>query len=156
MTNASVTEARQLRAQGVPITLLDGREVRLIFDVEAIAEIEDNFGSLEGMQDKLNEIMKHGVKAQFFKPLLQMMRAALLHDPSASDAKFDSAVVGDYFNAVMKAVELHFPKDETPRKEPTQVEHLGRVTVPQTSSLTPTSTTSSPSSSEEPTPSSGD
>lgn len=106
-------EARQLRAQGVPITTLDGRQLTLIFDMEAIAEIEDHFGSLGGMQDALENIAAERQKAKFFQPILAMMRAGLSHDPNARDAIFDTALIGDYYIAVMKATDLAFPKDET-------------------------------------------
>lgn len=106
----TVSEARRLRAEGVPITTLDGQEFRLIFDVEAVAEIEDAFGSLGAMQDELQALSTDLRNAKVFKPLLTMMRAGLIHDPSARNVRFDSALVNEYFAAVMKATDLAFPK----------------------------------------------
>jgi hypothetical protein len=106
-------DARRLRAEGVPITTLDGRKFRLIFDIEAIAAIEDAFGSLGAMQESLEQLSRDQHNAQLFSPLLKMMRAGLVHDPAARDARFDTALVAEYFAAVMKATELAFPKDET-------------------------------------------
>lgn len=146
MTNE--IEARQLRAEGVPITTLDGREHRLLFDIEAIAEIEDVFGSLGGMQDALEQIGQHPESAKFFKPLLHIMKAALRHDPSADNVRFDTAAVGDYYLAVMKAIDISFPKGARPPADnPNPTDTNG--------SHGPTSTTSPPSGSVELVPSSG-
>jgi hypothetical protein len=142
----SQVDARALRAAGVPITLLDGREVRLIFDLDAIAQIEDDFGSLGGMQDALLRIEKEGANAQFFRPVLQMMRAALLHDPTARGAQFDTALVGDYYKAVMKATQIAFPKGPQ-----ASVPQVPTPTAPiTTDSLGTPSTTQEPSNIAEP------
>jgi hypothetical protein len=147
MTNTNQVEARALRAQGVPVTLLDGREVRLVFDLDAIAQIEDDFGSLGGMQDALERIEKQGASAQFFRPVLKMMRAALLHDESAADAMFDTALIGDYYRAVMKATQLAFPKGPRANaaQAPTPIEPI-TTDFPGTPS-----TTQAPSNTVEPT-----
>lgn len=152
-TKHDEAEARALRAAGVPITLLDGREVRLIFDLDAMAQIEEDFGSLGGMQDTLIRIEKEGAHSAFFLPVLKMMRAALLHDPSARDARFDTALVGDYFKAVMSATRLAFPKDEsatTPTSATTVMTTVDTSDFPGRLSTTP-----QPSSSEETTAPSG-
>lgn len=112
MSQVDAIDPATLRAAGVPITVLGGGEVRLIFDLDAIARIEEDFGSLGGMQDALEAIEKNGANSQFFGTVLKMLRAALLHDPSTSTVRFDTALVGDYFTAVMKATQLYFPKDD--------------------------------------------
>lgn len=103
-----------MRAEGIPITTLDGKEHRIIFDVQAVADIEDAFGSLGGMQDALEQIGQQPGSAKVFKPLLQILRAALRHDITAAGARFDTAAVADYYTAVMKAVDVSFPKGPRP------------------------------------------
>lgn len=144
----SQTEARQLRAQGIPITALDGRELRLIFDVDALAIIESDFGSLGGMQDALQQIAENGATAQFFTPVLKMMRAALAHDATAADARFDTALIGDYYVAVMKATDLAFPKAPTPTTTSASDETTHETNMPGYPG--PTSITSLPSGSGDP------
>jgi hypothetical protein len=134
MSNPDVS-ARALRAAGVPITLLDGRQVRLLFDLDAIAECEERFGSIGGMQDALKRIKSEGVSTQFFRPVLQMMRAALSHDPTARNALFDTAAIAEYFEAVMKAFQLAFPKgDPASNSAPTQPTTTASLGTP---SITP-------------------
>jgi hypothetical protein len=115
-------EARQLRAEGVPITTLDGRQLRLVFDMDALLEIEDAFGSLGGMQDALEAMARDQHNAKIIKPIVAMMRAALMHDPTARDARFDPALINEYLGAVMKATDLAFPKENLPGNGPTPTE----------------------------------
>lgn len=148
-----VSDAQLLRAQGVPITTLDGREMRIIFDAEAIAILEDTFGSLGHVEEALSAIEEHADtgKAKMFRPLLSIIRAGLSHDPFAASARFDAFLIGEYFTAVMTAMDLSFPKGEmTLPKSPPQM-------TPVTSdSIGSPSTTSPPSDSAEPINSSGE
>lgn len=50
----AASQAERLLAQGAPLTLTDGREVRVRFDMRALVLAEKEFGSIEGMAQALN------------------------------------------------------------------------------------------------------
>lgn len=102
-------EARRLRAEGVKVQTIDGQELRLMFDMDALVIIEEEFGSLGAMQDALNEMGREQLTGKLFKPFLKILRAALAHDPSAANARFDPALTGEYLAAVMRAMNVAFP-----------------------------------------------
>lgn len=147
-----MTTATALLGRGKEITLLDGTKATVVFDLEALAQIEEDFGSLGGWQDALNNIAKEQMNAKMMRPLLQMLRAGLLHDPRFSDSQFgkpafDPQRLEEYFTAVMGAAEQAFPQGAQGAEATTTT-----VTAP---SLGPTSITSLPSSSDEATAPSG-
>jgi hypothetical protein len=54
-----MTDADRLQAKGVPITLDDGSEIRIRFDMEALKELEKNFGDLDTI---IRELRRQGWK----------------------------------------------------------------------------------------------
>lgn len=132
-------DPRALQNRGETITLLDGRTATLSFDLEALAQIEQDFGSLGGWQDTLNQLAEQQMNAQVARPLLFMLRAGLLHDRTMVDAKFDPQRLEEYFRSVMEAAKMAFPQAAQGNNGQPPAE------TATSDSLGPTSTTSQPS-----------
>lgn len=70
------TEGQRITAKGYPITLTDGREVRLRFGMAAILQLEEDFGSLGAVQEALKNLTPQG---RVFGPVVDLLAAGLSH-----------------------------------------------------------------------------
>lgn len=142
MPTENQMEARRLKVIGVPIIAMDGREFRIIYDMDGIAQLEEDFGSLGAMQDTLNEMMRDQESAKFVKPMTKMIRAGLMHDETARGVMLDMEDFGHNMRQVLTAMRLYFPKGPKGSSQPDQ-------TTPTTTGSSPgiPSTTQQPSSS---------
>jgi hypothetical protein len=151
MTTDNQSEARRLKATGIPVVAMDGTQYRIIYDMDAIGQLEEDFGSLGGMQDLLNEMFSDKENTKFVQPMTKMIRAGLMHDVNAQSAMFDMDDFASNMSQVITAMRLYFPKEVKGTKLPT-------VVTPPTTSDSPgiSSITQQPSSSDEQTINSGE
>lgn len=68
---------------GVPITLGDGRQVRLTYSMESLARIEERFGGLGAVRAALAGELE-GVSQ--FRAIIAFIAAGLLHEPDPAGA----------------------------------------------------------------------
>lgn len=109
-----MTNAKQLAARGVPITLADGREVRLRYDMEALEAIEGAFGSLAAMQEELAEDKK------MFTALNTVIAAGLKHEGLSREdvvKLMDPAELEAYSEAMSEAFDQAFPQKAQAARE---------------------------------------
>lgn len=145
--------AHILKSRGVPITLLDAREVVLLFTFSSLMRLEEEFGSVAAA---LGEIQK-GDKGAAFGSIARIMAAGLEHEHDGDGKRLDdtdvlrslldSVELEAYSDALGEAFEKAFPEpegDDAP--DPQQ----GATSSPGTGGGTP-----APSHSDAPTPISG-
>lgn len=132
------TPAQRLLAQGAPITLADGREARVRFDFRALVLVEEQFGSIVAMAQRLND--PKDKKYSFFAKAL----ACALHredglDEDALIDLLDPAQMSDYDEALQIAWEQAFPKpaesDPNPDGETTDSPGSSTTTAPPSASV---------------------
>lgn len=80
---ATTSDADRLLAEGVPLTLTDGREVYLRYGMRALKMLEDKFGSLEVAQNAL------GGGGKMIGPLMDLLSAGLAHEGISADELLD-------------------------------------------------------------------
>jgi hypothetical protein len=146
MSRANVPAA-VLAARGVPITLLDETQPRLLYTFSSIMRLEEQHGSLAAAMN----VVVDGEKGAAFSGMLGIIAAGLEHEATADGARLsdvetlryllDPKLMEDYGNAIKDAFELSFPfdPDSGAEADPTQ----GAESSPGT-----TGTTSAPSLSD--------
>lgn len=144
-----VTEGDRIEALGVPITLVDGRQVRLRFGARAIRQLERQYGSLKTFQEEI----RSGSDGRGATAIFDALGAGLLHEKLGSQEEVDDLLderllSSDYLTAFNEAWEQSQPpEDAGPVQESTTSdpgESRGVI-----------STISSPSNSVEPKANSG-
>lgn len=117
------TPAR-IAARGLPITLVDGREVRLRYGFKALLALEDRFGGIGKVQGAVSSDLSGPV----FGPMLDLLCAGLLDEHDGTGAPLsdrerladllDPALFQDYITVAGKAMEEAFPTPAPATPEP--------------------------------------
>lgn len=141
-----MSEGARLRGDGVPIVLVDGEKAELVFDFDAICELETQVGSLRSYIDALYK----GSEGPFYTTVAQGVAAGVRHSGARwtvdeARMQLDGQRITEYGQALDDALSNAMPDKGT-----------GKGSAPETPSRGPTTTTSAPSASGEPTPSSGE
>lgn len=149
METNGVTEGDRVEARGVPITLADGRSVRLRFGAKALRYLEREYGSLKAFQEEA----KKGNEGRAVTAVLDAIIAGLLHESLGTVDEVENLLderrlTTDYADAFNKAWDEAQPPEESGPADVDQTTATGE-------SLGETSTTSQQSSLEELTTSSG-
>lgn len=115
----SVTEAQRLRGKRVPVTTEDGRIIELFYDLEALAEIEDEFGSLGGLQDVFGS-QEEGqpMDRKFIRPLLKLIKIGLNWNPEYTGARFAMSDLQALFAAMNEAMAIAMPESDNSEPDP--------------------------------------
>lgn len=103
----SATESDRILAPGVPITLTDGREVRVRYGMRALKMLEDEFGGLGAVEDVLDG------NGKMIGPIVMMLAAGLSHEHISADELLDltdPAELASYGDAVSAAFGQAFPQ----------------------------------------------
>jgi hypothetical protein len=108
---AQPTHAQRLQAKGHPITLADGREIRVRFGMGALVAIEERFGSLKAVEEQLKSL---DVNARVFGPILDLLMAGIIHtgitrEELLNDELLDPEQLTEYAQAVGRAFAEAFP-----------------------------------------------
>jgi hypothetical protein len=145
--------ASVLAQRGVPISLLDGRQVMLCFTFSSLMLLEEAHGSMQNVLKVINE----GISGAVIGGLIEIIGAGLEHehgpdgerysDPDVLRYVLDPQLIGEYGDAIGEAFEKAFPQ-----ADPSDTE--ADPTQPVASSHGETGTTSPPSPSVEATASS--
>jgi hypothetical protein len=147
------SESDRVLAQGIPIKLED-REVHLKFGMRGLKMLEDEFGSIEGIERVLiPEVDSNGkrVETKYISHLAFVLSAGLAHEGLTLDDVLDRAVpalLPEYSEAIAKAIDQAFPARKGGKPS-----GKARASKPSPGA---TGTTPPPSSSDEPTSSSGE
>ncbi len=142
-----MSDATRLRGDGVVITMADGAPERIVFDFDALCELEELFGSLAAFTTQLQV----GSRSAIVTTVAKGVTAGLRHlpePPSVQDVRrrLDSRRINEYLDAVDEAF-----YDAMPEPRPSEGKDSGETT----DSPGATSTTSAPSDSVAATASSG-
>jgi hypothetical protein len=137
----STTDAARLQARGQTITLMDGTEAKLLYAFRGLALLEDEFGSLQAVQE-LVKLDDDGLPVgKVIGPLSKLLGAGLVHLGYTLDQAIDlldSARMQEYFTAASAALEEALPRPEAVGKA-----ELAAVPAP-SESTGPSPTTSPP------------
>ena len=99
----------QVKSKNVSITLMDGKERHIRFDLNAMAELEDKFGSVE---EAFKVLQGGSIKALRF-----VLWAGLVHeDESLTERYIGKQIDIQYMETLMKSVNSAFDSD-MPSKE---------------------------------------
>lgn len=136
------SDSDRLLAAGAPITLIDGREVRLRYGMRAMKNLEDELGSIEAVHEAVNGTGKK------FGPLVTVIYCGLSHEQIEQDDLFDlldTRRLEEYSEAIGAAFHEAFPaaQQDPPQAEVVQLPAgLGQsgTTPAQSSSAVPTGT----------------
>lgn len=147
-----ITEADRLEARGYPITLVDGRVVRLRFGAKAMRYLERQYGSLGAFTDEAQKGAQGKAASATFDALIAGLMHLHLGTPDEVEDLLDEDRLNtEYANAFSEAwSEALPPEDQRP------VAPVNAETTTTGESPGETSSSSSPSSSEEPTNNSGE
>lgn len=112
---AQIAERQKLVSKGVNITLADGRTLDLRYGMAALVELEETFGSLEGVGSAFQSVAGGGGKV--FTSVLGLLAAGLAHHgiTRATLLRDDLLAVDrlqEYANAANEAFDRAFPTVE--------------------------------------------
>jgi hypothetical protein len=120
----STSDSDRILAEGAPITLSDGRAVRLKYGMRALKRLEDTYGSTIAIDTAVQDVLN--AKGKLLTTLSTLMLAGLMHEPplngegtlteDAIEELFDLKRVGEYALAVSNAFQQAFGFDEEPVK----------------------------------------
>lgn len=130
-------EAAQAVARGRLITLVDGRQVRVVFTLYSLAVIEDDFGSI----DAIDQVLREGTKGKLIRTLGKLLSTSIQGETFTEDEILKQIAledVGEVFVQVQEAMREGFQKGPRTPSGPTS----------QSSSPGPDSNTSGVSSSD--------
>lgn len=108
MTAQTTTDAARLLAEGIPVPTALG-ELRLRYGFRALRDLEEKYGSLEGLQEAMEGVQGKGAA---FGPLLDLIVPGLLHSGHSEDALIDALIpreLGTYVDAMVGAMREAFP-----------------------------------------------
>lgn len=114
----TVTDADRIAAEGVPIPTTRG-ELRLVYGMRALRQLEDTYGGLAELQDAMQALLdnlKLTGKGKAFGPMLDIVCPGLMHHGLTADAAADLLMprhVRLYIEAMAEAMQQAFP-DEAP------------------------------------------
>ncbi len=101
----------EVRSKGVKITLMDGVERSIKFTLNALAELEDKFGSVQAAFDKLE-------KENSIKALRAILWSGLIHeDPNLTEQEVGNLIDINYMQELMGNIGEAFDED-LPEPEP--------------------------------------
>lgn len=131
--SSETTDSDRLLARGVPITLADGETVRLRYSMRSLKWLEDEFGSIQAIQEALPD----GEDTQdrpVFGPMSKVMYGGLLHLDLTYDEVLDllsPRQINEYGEAVGKAFNEAFPQvnEGNVEGEPTTIGSPGTIST---------------------------
>lgn len=109
----SISDGARLRADGVPITLVDGSTVVLRFDFDALCELETTFGSIADFVAQL--AAKNPLSGRHFQMIAGGVAAGVRHLGAQADgitAGLDPKRVNEYQRALDEAFAESMPEPE--------------------------------------------
>ncbi len=139
-------DGAQLAARGRPLPLLNGSTLTLRYDFSALLAIEERFGGIGIMQERMSD---RGLRGPVLTTTLELLVCGLRHTPGPNGVPWtverlapllDPARIGEYSEAAGAALAEAFP---TTAPTPTTTTADGNGASPGT-----TGTTSAPSSSD--------
>jgi len=155
-----VTDADRIAAQGVTIPTTKG-DLRLVYGMRALRSMEAKYGSVLGMQEKMQELLdtftKGDGKVAAFGPLCDIITPGLLHLGYTEDQAVDLLVPRHtkvYAEAMAAAMREAFPDGDDTAPGSTGND-AAQVPAPAAGSPGPSGTTSQPAATDAQTPSSG-
>lgn len=114
-----VNDAARLAAEGVPIPTRRG-QLPLLYGFRALRALEDQFGSIVGVQDAMQallESMGDDGRGKAFGPMADIITPGLLHTGLTREQAEDAllpAHVKTYVDAMQTAMSLAFPDEPAP------------------------------------------
>lgn len=152
------SEGAALQGRGAPLTLADGRFVRVRYGMAGLVQIEEDFGSIMAVTSFLEGMTASGEKGaqpgKVFGPLVKLLAAGLVHMGITSRMLLELDLIEpDELQEVAGAVALAFA-DAFP-KAAAKVAARGEAPAPSGAPDGESGTTSGPSSSDGPKQSSG-
>jgi hypothetical protein len=109
-----MSNVHAMKNKVVKITLLDGVERKIKFDLNAMAELEDRYGSVQAAFDMLD---KNSIKAVRF-----ILWAGLIHeDPDLTEQKVGSLIDMPYLQNLMSTLGQAFQADMPEQTEEPEV-----------------------------------
>ena len=123
MTAPQVNDAARLAAEGVPIPTRRGL-LPLLYGFRALRALEDQFGSIQGMQDAMQALldsMTTDGRGRAFGPMADIIVPGLLHTGLTRDQAEDALLPGQvkvYVEAMQTAMQLAFPEAEPAAASP--------------------------------------
>lgn len=121
MTDEEPTEAAVIRALGTEITFLDGSTARLRYDFDALAELEKEFGSLEGVSKAIDGVFgdePEKLSGPTFTLVRKLMAIGLMGEelsPRELNQLLDPARYAEYFLAYAKSYAQALGAEATPK-----------------------------------------
>lgn len=152
----TITDADRIAAEGVPIPTTRG-DLRLIYGMRALRQLEDTYGGLGQLQDAMQTLMENleaTGKGKAFGPLLDIVCPGLLHHGLTMEQAEDVLMprhVKLYTEAMAEAMRQAFPDDDTTPAG----QGNDDAQAPASASPGPTGTTSQPAATDATPPSSG-
>jgi hypothetical protein len=145
----TATDAERIAAEGVPLTLRDGRSVHLRYSMRSLFEMEKRWGAIDNATTALNDLLPDadGEKAKNRKPVstvVPLLALGLVHEGITEDDLLDQPLLhlhelaNGYLDVIAEALNQAFPSPERPGKG---VAAAGNGTAP----TGPASTTPPPS-----------
>lgn len=105
---------KDIKTEPVKITLTDGVERTLRFTLNAMAELEDKYGSVDAA---FAELDKGSIKAVRF-----ILWAGLMHeDENLTEKQVGNLIDMQYMQELMRSVETAFDNDMPKQAEPTNL-----------------------------------
>ena len=99
-----MANVRDIKSKVVSITLTDGVERHLKFDLNAMAELEDRYGSVDAAFEQLD---KNSIKAVRF-----ILWAGLIHEePELTEKQVGSLIDIPYLRSIMGTLSSAFEND---------------------------------------------
>lgn len=134
------TDSDRILAAGVPLTLADGREVRVRYSMRSLKEMEDRYGSLEEPLRLVHGLFSGTTKRQV-TTLVPMLAFGLLHeDGLTEDALYDLTEPkrrAEYLGIVSDAIGEALPAPGKAEAEAETPSHGDASTTLVTASATP-------------------
>ena len=99
-----MSNVKDVKSKAIKLTLNDGVEHTLKFDLNAMAELEDKYGSVDAAFEKLDQ--------NSFKAIRTLLWAGLLHvDENLSEQKVGSLIDMDCLREITKSLGDAFSAD---------------------------------------------
>lgn len=115
----TVTDADRIAAEGVPVPTTRG-ELRLVYGMRALRQLEDTYGGIGELQDAMQQLMDNLTttgKGKAFGPLCDIIVPGLLHHGLTEDEALDALIprhVTVYTEAMSEAMRQAFPDEDAP------------------------------------------
>lgn len=135
------TESDRILAAGIPLTLADGREVRVRYSMRSLKRMEDHYGSTEAPLRLAQGLFDGSTKCQF-TTIVSLLAFGLLHEEGLTEDALDDLTEPrrrhEYVSIVADAIGEALP---APGKAETEAEtassHGDASTTLVTASATP-------------------